>query len=48
MPDLFKGALMAHLEYVIRGIKKHETEMKEGLRPRLPITPPLLVRMRVV
>ena len=48
MPNPFKGAPMARLEYVTRGIKKHETETKEGQRPRLPITPPLLMKMRAV
>ena len=48
MPDSFKGALMACLEYVTRGIKKHEAETKEGQHPRLPITPPLLMKMRSI
>ena len=48
MPDPFKGSPMARLEYVTRGIKKHEAEMKVGQRPRLPITPPLLLKMRTV
>ena len=48
LPDPFKGAPMARLEYVTRGIKKHEAEMKVGQRPRLPITPPLLLQMRAV
>ena len=30
MPDPFKGVPMARLEYVTRGIKKHETETKGG------------------
>ena len=48
MPNPFKGAPMARLEYVTRGIKKHEAETKEGQRPRLHITPPLLMKMRAV
>ena len=30
MPDLFKGTPMARLEYVTRGVKKHEAEFKVG------------------
>ena len=48
MPNSFKGAPMAHLEYVTRGIKKHEAETKEGQHPRLSITPPLVVKMKAV
>ena len=47
-PDPFAGAPMARLEYVLRGIKKREVEKGAGPRERLPITPPLLLRMKEV
>ena len=48
MPDPFKGAPMARLQYVTRGGKKLEAEKQVGQRPRLPITPPILIRMKAV
>ena len=48
MPDPFKGIPMARLEYVTRGVKKHEVELKVGQRPRLPITPPILLKIKAI
>ena len=33
---------MPKLEYVLRGVKKHEVETMGGQRERLPITPCIL------
>ena len=48
MPDPFKGTPMARLEYVTRGVKKHEVELKVGQWPRLPITPPILLKIKAI
>ena len=45
-PDPFGGKPMSRLEYVLRGIKKNESEKGVGSRERLPITPSLLLRMK--
>ena len=45
-PDSFGGKPMSRLEYVLRGIKKNESEKGVGSRERLPITPSLLLRMK--
>ena len=37
---------MPKLEYVLWGVKKHEAEKGEGQRPRLPITPEILRRLK--
>ena len=49
MPGPFKGAPMARLEYVTRGIKKHETETNRGsVRGCLLLHPFSVVKMRAV
>ena len=45
-PDPFGGSPMPKLEYVLRGVKKYEAEKGEGQRPRLPITPEILCRLK--
>ena len=45
-PDPFGGAAMPKLEYVLRGVRKHEVEKGAGQRPRLPITPDILRRIK--
>jgi len=45
-PDPFGGSPMPKLEYVFRGVKKYEVEKGEGKRPRLPITPEILRRLK--
>ena len=45
MSDPFKES-MPRLEYVTKGIKKHEVEKGVRERPRLPITPLLLLKMK--
>lgn len=44
----FVAAPMARLEYVLKGIKRKEAAKAQGGRERLPITPPLLQRMKKV
>ena len=39
---------MARLEYVLKGIKRKEATYQQGGRERLPITPPLLKRIKRV
>ena len=39
---------MAKLEYVLKGIKRKEASQQWGGRERLPITPPLLMRIKSV
>ena len=46
--DPFEGRHMARLNYVLRGIKKRQSTQSQGERERLPITPPLLRRIKVV
>ena len=45
-PDPFGDSPMPKLEYVLRGVKKHEAEKGEGQRPCLPITPEILRRLK--
>ena len=45
-PDPFGGSPMPKLEYVLRGVKKHEVEKGEGQRPCLPITPEILRQLK--
>ena len=45
MSDPFKESML-RLEYVTKGIKKHEVEKGVRERPRLPITPLLLLKMK--
>ena len=44
--DPFGGAAMPKLEYVLRGVRKHELEKGAGQRPCLPITPDIFHRIR--
>ena len=46
--DPFTGEHMPKLDYVLRGIKKHQAEQSSDERTRLPITPALLSKMREV
>ena len=48
LKDPFLGELMPKLDYVLRGIKKHQAEQSSDDRTRLPITPTLLSKMREV
>ena len=48
LPDPFAGKPMARLEYITRGIKKQEAETGRGERPRLPITPDILYKLKAV
>jgi len=41
-------AVVVELDYVLRGIKKHQAEQSSADRTRLPITPALLSKMREV
>ena len=43
--DPFHGINMPRLEYVMKGIKKHQTESQVNRRYRLPITPVILLRL---
>ena len=45
-PDPFGGVAMPKLEYVLRGMRKHELEKGVGQWPRLPITPDILSRIK--
>ena len=47
-PDPFGGGSLPRLEYVLRGIKKHEVETGRGQRDRLPITPSILSKIKAV
>ena len=44
--DVFRDAQTARLEYVLRGVKRHESEQGTRSRPRLPITPEILRRLK--
>jgi len=46
LKDPFLGELMPKLDYVLRGIKKHQAEQSSDDRTRLPIPPTLLSKMR--
>ena len=49
LPDPFRGAMgMPRLQYVLRGVKKHESESGSGTRERLPVTPCILLQIRSV
>ena len=48
MPDPFVGKPMTCLEYVTRGIKKHEVEVGRGERTRLPITFSILPQLKAM
>ncbi len=47
-PDPFNGKSMPQLEYVLRGIKKRESEKAGNMRERLPVTPTILLQMKAV
>jgi hypothetical protein len=47
-PDPFKGALLPRLDYVMKGVKRHQAKTGEKARTRLPITPSLLRRLKSV
>ena len=47
-PDPFQGPAMPRLDYVIKGIKRHQAKAGAGARARLPITPELLRRLQGV
>ena len=46
--DLFAGDPWPRLDYVMRGIKKHQAELPSGQRSRLPITPDILLNIKKV
>ena len=48
LPDPFAGSPMARLEYVTRGIKKQEAEGGGTQQQRLPITLPILHKLKAV
>lgn len=48
MSDLFRGVAMPQLDYVMQGIKKHQASLGRKERPRLPITPGTLRRLKTV
>ena len=48
LPDLFAGVAWPRLDYVTRGVKKNEAEKGISQRPRLPITPSILHKLREV
>ena len=47
-PDPFQGPAMPRLDYVIKGIKRHQAKAGVGAWARLPITPELLRRLKGV
>ena len=47
LPDPF-ALLMPRLGYTLKGVKRVEAEKCVGQRPRLPITPPLLRKLKGV
>ena len=47
-PDPFRGSSMPRLDYVMRGVKRHQAKLGVAQRPRLPITPSLLRRLKGV
>ena len=48
LPDPFAGRPMARLEYITQDIKKQEAEVGNGERLCLPITPPILHKLKAV
>ena len=46
--DPFRGAPMPRLEYVMKGIKRHQSTVDGASRTRLPITPSLLRKLKEV
>ena len=46
--DPFQGTTMPRLEYVMKGVKRHQAQMGGSSRTRLPITPSLLHELRKV
>ena len=48
LPDPFAGVAWTRLDYVTRGVKKNEAEKGILQRPRLPITPSILHKLREV
>ena len=46
--DPFQGAQMPRLEYVIKGVKRHQAKVGASSRTRLPITPSLLRELQKV
>ena len=48
LSDPFQGAQMPRLDYVTKGVKRHQARVGGGSRTRLPITPSLLRELRKV
>ena len=46
LPDPFKVASMPRVEYVMKGIKRHQAKVGTATRSRLPITPSLLRKLK--
>ncbi len=45
-PDPFQGVALPRLDYVLRGIKKHQARQGGNSRPRLPMTPHVLRQLK--
>ena len=48
LPNMFSGAGMPKLEYVLKGVRRAEAEQGKESRQRLPITPDILMALKAV